>query len=342
MRKIEYPFDDTLTTEPFFDSELNKPKRNLATRPIIAVSLSVLLVTIIAISSYLLIQYHHAKTALDSQEFIVAKQYLDKLPCSKTIFADEYAYASAGVLMEEGQYLEALKAFDCLENPSFSASLIDDLAKQIMDSGHSFELLQIVPKLARLSLSTTRLNLLKRDVYQQGQQFYHKDDLYNADVYFKALGDYQRSADYQLLIDLKHESQFMLPIYSNESAKRLVQIAGFEDSIELITHSFTCMTLFLQGRWESEASDIDDLLQLLYPNYKTANHSKDIVYFEMDDDYSVSYNLPHIWTSEKSYSIMDGIYYTDSVKQFKFSISNKDTITVFCYKDNSTYTLHRQ
>lgn len=332
-------FDDGLSKKSFFDSELIDSKSTSSLKRI-AITFICLFSIIAAILSYFLIEYHQAILSLDTQNFAAAKQHFDRLPVNAKYLGEKYAYAEAGILAENGKYLDALIAFDSLHDISIPDSMIDDLAKKIIDNGQSFELLQTVSDFNHISLSAVRTHFIKEDVYQKGQQFYRQGNLHKAKLHFNLLGSYLRSDDYQLLIDLKYENRATpLPIYAHSSVTRLIQIAGFEDSVDLILQSPLCMYSFLCGRWESEL-EADDILQLFQnPQYKS---SKDTRYFEMDRNHSVSHNLPCTWTSGKSYSIANGIYYNDTIEQFRITIHDTNNITIYCYKDSSSHKLDRK
>jgi curved DNA-binding protein CbpA len=81
--------------------------------------------------------YNKGITAMNNKQFIVAQQYFDNLFIGKSLFADEYAYIEAGVLMENRKYLEALEAFDAIETRSVPTSIIDSLKSKVYAQGIS-------------------------------------------------------------------------------------------------------------------------------------------------------------------------------------------------------------
>ncbi len=176
--------------------------------------LYIFLIILIIFASYVGINYFQAISAMNNQEFIKSQRLFDNLVIIKTIFPERYNYVQAGVLMEKGMYLEALKAFKKMDSISVSASLID---------------------------------FLKSKIYSEGQTAYRAGRLEEAKECFYASGiAYKRGNDYLLLILCK-ESNFSAVAYYSE----LVNMLDFEDVSEIIMKNQSTAIMFLTGRWES-------------------------------------------------------------------------------------------
>lgn len=106
----------------------------------------------------------------------------------------------------------------------------------------------------------------------------------------------------------------------------MTQLIGFEDADEIILKYRTYFEKFLVGTW------------------RTSNKSH---YFKMEEDGQTWYNLPVSGYGYSYYNLNSGVYrlykddsgYTDC---FKFTIDDENTMRVFCYQNNETYTLYRE
>lgn len=107
----------------------------------------------------------NAFTAMYDHKFSEAKFYFDQLPEAEKYYPSEYGYVKAGVLMDGGQYAEALKAFKELAYP---------VPEMIMDK-------------------------LSENIYSLGKASYHKKEYSRAQSYFLLIEDYKRSEDYVTL-----------------------------------------------------------------------------------------------------------------------------------------------
>ena len=82
----------------------------------------------------------------------------------------------------------------------------------------------------------------------------------------------------------------------------------------------------MEGRWESEDNN----------SY----------YFEIQGP--TTFNLPHPNINYTLTTVKDGVFLVVDAEDnchvpfFSFSIIDKDTVSVYCYEDENTYTLYRQ
>lgn len=237
--------------------------------------------------------YNKGMDAMHKQQFIMAKQYFDNLIVGESLFPDDYAYIEAGVLMETGKYVGALRAFNELEGVPVPAAIIDSL---------------------------------KEKIYFAGQTAYKAGNLEEAQINFSYIEGYKRSDDYLLLSKCKGYTGYSL---AQKNYDKLLELLDFEDTSEIILNNSATLEKFLLGRWEDGS---------------TSHY-----YFELKEDgdgtgYTSLYNLPYIDIDGYFY-LNNGIYSLGKTKStatnlFKFSIIDKDTISVFCYKDGSTHRLH--
>lgn len=249
--------------------------------------ITVLVLVVVAVSTFsafFIINYQHAVTSMNNQEFVIAKRHFDKIPYSEKLFSQKIEYINAGILIEQGKYTQALKA---LKQQSFTVpvSVIEDLTEKI---------------------------------YKQAVNYYHDANFDEARVSFRMIVDYKRSEDYLTLMRNK------TPYYGN--CDELINMLDFENTKSIIIENEICFSQFISGEW------------------KTQNKSH---YFKIDSNDKCTYNLPYFNISGGFYKIKDGIYSegkegSENRMQFKFSIIDKDTISVYCYKNNEKYTLYRQ
>lgn len=264
--------------------------------------LYVLLVIVILAGGYIGANYFCAISAMNDQEFIKAQQYFDNLFVSEAVFSDKYAYVEAGVLMEEGKYIESLQAFGRVTGVP-------------------------VPSVIKDSLKTK--------IYSAGQAAYKAGEMTEAKKNFTAISSYKRSKDYLLLIDCNEilinsgEGSLTSALYANVKYDKLKALIGFENADEIILENKSTAKLFLEGRWE--------------------DGNKNPYYFELyqdSDGWHSRYNLPrketegYFYLSNAIYSV--GETEENTVRYYKFTIINEDTISVYCYKDGSTHKLYRQ
>lgn len=169
-RKCNREFDASFAYCPYCGRKVHKKKSKMSSALI--ATLLVVLVCILGCFGYLYMEKarleeirENAFTAMYDQKFSEAKYYFDQLSEVETDYPSEYAYVKAGILMEEGQYDEALKEFKKLAYP---------VPDTIMDK-------------------------LTENVYLLGKASYHKKEYSRAQRYFLSVEDYKRSEDYVTL-----------------------------------------------------------------------------------------------------------------------------------------------
>lgn len=159
--------------------------------------------------------FSYAMDALNNQQFSLALSYLDQLPSPETKYPDEYAYAKAGVLYEEEDYLAAYNAFNSLENPP-----------------------------------TEIIKNLRSRIYSEGKKAYNSHHIQTAKRYFSAIPDHAGSTDYLLLIKIKSTG-----IVTKEEYAKLVDNFYLEDVKNIIMTYSDSALLFLEGYWETSSGE---------------------------------------------------------------------------------------
>ena len=269
-------------------SSCGKQYFKLSIKPVVLL----IIVLFVAAAGYIGYNYFKAIDSMNDQEFIASKRYFDNLFVSDRLFKDEYAYVEAGILMEEGKYVEALQAFQELDIP-VPSSITDDL---------------------------------KSKIYEEGQAAYRNGEISQAETCFAVLNGYERSADYLVLISCKVDS-FPNGVEIRNHYNALIDLLGFEDANEIMLANEVLSHRFLKGGWVDGPSYDRYFLIMAGVDYETLS------------------NLPHK-KGVGYYSLSDGIYYMGeteytAVKCYRFKIIDKDTLSVYCYEDGSTYTLYR-
>lgn len=260
--------------------------------------LYVILIILLLLCGYIGANYFLAVSAMNDENFIESKQYFDNLFVSETVFSSQYAYVEAGVLMEEGNYIEALKAFEKVDDVPVPSEIISSL---------------------------------KSKIYSAGQSAYKAENYTQAEKYFNAIPDYNKSSDYLLLIDCCGDT-FSAWSNAKSNYSKLIKLLNnnFENVDEIILGNDSLLEMFLDGRWED--GDRSD------PYY--------LEFYEDDDGSHSRYNLPHkdadgyFWISDGMYKV--GETEASAVKYYRFTIIDEDTISVYCFKDGSTHKLYRQ
>ena len=216
------------------------------------------LLVFLLLCGYVGANYYLAVSAMKTENFIESKQYFDKLLVSETIFPSKYDYVEAGILMEEGKYIEALNAFENVDGFPVPAAITD---------------------------------FLKSEIYSAGQAAYKAGKLTEAKKNFSAIPNYKRSNDYLLLIDCDGSSSIGL-LYTIFNYDELIKLLGFENTDEILLRDQYVAVLFLTGRWESGDKnpyffEIYEYNDLMYARYSLPYKYTDGYYYISNGIFSV-------------------------------------------------------
>ena len=240
-------------------------------------------------------------------------------------------YFCAVSAMNDQKFIESQQYFDNLfvSKTIFSAKYAYVKAGVLMEEGKYIASLNAFSKLDDVSIPVSITDYLKSKIYSAGQAAYQAGNMTEAKKNFDAISNYRRSDDYLILISCSENSNL-----DSSSAfvnyVRLLKLLGFENADEIMLKNMSTAELFLNGRWEDGNKN---------PHYFELQ-------YESDGGWYSQYNLPHK-DAEGDYYISNGIYSVgetelSAAKYFKFSIINRDTISVYCYKDGSTHKLYKQ
>lgn len=295
-----------------------KKRRVLQKKTLIA---AICCVVIVALVGFWFSAYNSAVSEMESQNFATAQQHFRKIPLAALLFSEECAYVDAGVLMEEGACLDALKAFDRLEEIDVPKQLVEKVSREIVREGYHWELKEISDNLQNISIPDSVKNAMVSEIYSDGQTAYRAGNISQAEKYFSAIKSYKQSGDYLALISYKNK-----PKASDYNT--LLRLIEFEDSAELMIKNYGFALDFLTGTWRTEQ------------NYYLFQMKQE------DDGFSCTYTLPHKYASGYFY-FTNGVYSvgrtaTETVDTFRFSIIDANTIYVYCYVNDTYYTLCRK
>lgn len=175
---------------------------------------------------------------------------------------------------------------------------------------HAFQKLDNVPQ--------ELISKVEMSIYSNGRTSYRNGDFSEATTYFNEVYNYERSKDYLTLINIKNDISHLGYYYDV-----LYNLSGFEDAGTLLLSTEDTAIRFLCGDWQNVEG----------------------YYFGITDNYSntASYNLPNP-EGYGGYAITNGVFVVgyDNIEFFKFTVIDKDVISVYCCYDSSTHILHRQ
>ena len=258
--------------------------------------LILILAVVLLVLTFFGYSYFSFINALNDEEYVKAQQYLEVIPFGTSIFADEEEYINAGILLEQGKYLEAYRSMKKIEGHIVPGTILDDLQDK---------------------------------VYMEGQQKYHSGNYAQAKSHFNEVPTYKQSSDYILLCKCQGDT-FSSWSNARKNYNKLVELINkdFEDADSIILNNDSLLEQFLTSRWEDSTGK---------------------KYFEIYDDGDGNhsrYNLPHK-DVDGFYSFSDGVYCVGpedgpDTKYYRFTIIDEDTISVYCFKDGSTYKMYRQ
>lgn len=207
----------------------------------------------------------------------------------------------------------------------------------LMEQGELLEAHEKLGEIPDHSGVSAAMEELTELIYLAGQEAYRQDQPVDAVKYFLLITPYKDSKAYFALIQKDSSVGYSAMKISprglldyDELFASMWENFELENTKELIVVDNGLACRFLKGYWQTEDG-----------RYYFRVKLKD------DGHYNASYNLP--WYKEEvlSFTISDGIYIlnmNNDVRkaQFQFTVIDKNTMEVYCYKDGETYTLYRQ
>lgn len=266
----------------------------------VTATLAVLVLLVSAAVMYFRSLRSDAMRYLQEGAYAKAISMFDELPGSDLTFRKEMDCAQAGLLMENGDHLGALEAFNELDD----GIVPTDIYKEV-----------------------------RQIVYRDAEYAYGMEWIGEAERQFRALKDYEKSEVYLFLIECRRTNMEEQTQYRLEKTyARLLESLDVADAGEIMLSSWPIAELFLEGQWKSHSSYGE-------PEY----------FFELirqNGDSESRYDLP--CPGENGYYyINDGVFSVGDTEGgakdfFHFTIVNRNTVHVYCYADENTYTLYRQ
>lgn len=302
--------ENILTKPNFTDSKtaaIKEKKHKKKIKPLVAV-VSVLAALVVTVGAWFGTNYIVGLSALDNMEYIRAMKCFDNIGFVKSTMPDMYKYALYGKFYESGKlcskdtYLKLIS----LNSNSKTFKIPDDV-----------------------------IDYFKEIVYQDACQKYQDEQNGKADQATTAMS-------YFALISHYKDSDKYITLIKASSCEDVLEIIDFKNAKEVLVSDSPIAEEFLSGTW------------------KTAEGA---YYFSMqksnDGSYDASYNLPWIDMSDSYFRIRDGIFFlyekskdgfirfvdindVDNKYVFKFTVIDRNEISVYCYKNGSTYKLFRQ
>lgn len=249
---------------------------------------------------------------LEEGNYHAALLTFNKIPDLTEDISNGRQFATAGDLMDEGNYIKSRALFEKLGNFN-GANLMfkeinyriakDKLLKEEYDSA-----IVILNSLGNYNDSETLLEYAKENLYNQAVKFYGGGQVRASAKIFEELKDYEDAEKYRILT-------------SPKSLDELLSILDFENAKEVLVKSNFFID-FLCGTWESGK----------YNFIVTKNES--------------SYHLNTNFCSDYSdgYTFLDGFLVGESSKEkyLEFTISSKDEIRILNLKTDLTKTFRKQ
>jgi len=226
--------------------DVSKGTKNGSKKKLLIALLIVAVLIVSGGAAYFGINYNAAITAINEEHFSEAQEYLDKMPFADKLFSDEYKFINANNLEGNCQYAEALRLLRSIERIPVPQDIITRLAE---------------------------------NTYNDAIVKYHLGLIEEARESFEIVkNDFPDAQKYLTLTTLKLNID-EIELYYND----LIDILGFEDSVEILLASETCLSKFICGRWEEEEGpyflEIDD------SSYVSSNFPKDdeVIYAYVHD-----------------------------------------------------------
>lgn len=279
--------------------------------------LSFLLVALLLGAAYVGYNYYHFASLLKEQKFSAAQEYFNRIPYGETFLATEKEYLCAGLLMEQGAYTEALRAFEKIGGDTVPDSVTDSL---------------------------------KEKLYLKGTTEYYKENYYLAKYFFKEIGDYKHSEDFVLLIEcwtrsvdfVRNQDKFIPGltrlIYDNSTADYHMMCLS-EDAKEMVLSNTVLLEKFLEGRWRIEAvKELSDYEKILYRVRLDADRFQESVLLYLEKE-SPAYGcfLPCSASLNKENVTASNCVILDII-----DLANGYDVLAYSHEEGKFYRLYRQ
>lgn len=259
---------------------------------------------------------------------IVCIAAVSVLPLMNYQFEQNYAEAVAYVDQAEFE-----KAYDAIDNQVFFTRKAPGLA-ELIATGRAFERsgssasYKAVKELAEsgdIYAQTAMAELTEKAFETAVAQYRAGGNEYNAEELFTALGKYENSQQYLYLLQMWSAAETGYPEITDKDMERLLAMIEFEDVKSLLVAEVPTASKFLLGKW------------------KTADKEMGLTFTA---ERCTVDGLPYDALENSTYMITQGTFLLESdsetVELFKFTVSDENTMDVYCFKDGETYTMYRK
>ena len=352
-----------------------KPKKIKKLFIIIGAAAAVLIAAVVCLVIFLFIpmnKYNTACTALDNKEYDAAYQQFVELGgfSDSKEKAKETLYKKGEYLLESKNYDDAIDTFTQLGDYKNASEMVLESKYQKAynyreESNYEYAY-KYFEQISDYKDSKTQLDaaliMWEADVLGDGstaQSYRFKETVeLTSDQYYLYYGTLElyisghSTADdwtydnYEVMQDMFS----LLPATYEDTAtyKKLFDVlledeaALFRDNVSLLKQ---CWSLdFIQSLAQTDYC----ISEFLLGNWSTWSGNNYMNFYEEDNGISVSYNLPHEQPAGTKYYDIQGmtfVFLDENSKVlsnvYDISITDYNTIRVFCYSNNQTYTLYR-
>lgn len=262
-------------------------------------------------------------------------------------------------LIDEHKYLEALETIQQITYDNYFEkvnSIKDDIVSKILKEDDYAS----ISKILNDSNTYNATNIVKNKISDNQKKGYSEYIKNNYEIGYSSSGKFRDSTrnqlkylDYIDYSDTYTQNLKQLSGYAENICSATSELSGYCDYMpqikDMMSNGFEPAQKFL----ESDFSISYFLIGDWYQQYSSGNinYSSSNIKFYINDDrvICIRHDLPEYDDDDcKYYSIKGKIYsiYDSNDKkiadQYKFTFEDVDTMKIYCYKDNSTYTLHRQ
>ncbi|MEG0703577.1 MAG: hypothetical protein RR449_08395, partial [Christensenella sp.] len=215
------------------------------------------------------------------------------------------AYMNAGTFDTAEAIFYELRSYKDAYNKATECAI--NISNEYLENEDALAALDILRKYDGNMGIPQAIEKVSDSIYQQGLSFFSEKNYFWAREYFDSIPGYLDSELYSIILH----------------ANSYADMAKYAD--QDIVQNFIYSSIYL------------------IPQYLKGNWSNGDYYFNINDDYYATYNIPLVNPSAQYYDITeDGIYMHDDAKCFKFDIIDANTMDIYAYKNNQTYHMSRQ
>ena len=305
-------------------------------KPLFWVCVAAGAVLLIAAALFIVVQTNVSKAyyAMRDADFVAADTCLDRSLIGNKLHPDAREYIDAGLLLSDGKYVEAAKAFKSLgdfENARDMQKLcLYNEGVRLFNAADYDGAIDVFTDLSGYRDADSLLSAVKtaktKATYEDAVADYRNGDLDAAEKRFLDTEGYEQTAVYQALI--KATRNVETP--DDETAEILLDAIGFENAADLLMRNMDWGKYYLLGEFR--------------------DGSDKYVRFVKNDrgGHTCSYNLPNDDLYNSTFDVVDGEFIfiqagTNKTRNiYRFEPIDRDSMNVYVYKDGKTYQLDRQ